>query len=70
MGTRLIVLGLPWVTKSDVCPALTDWPGGLRASGKEPRSIDRTRNRHRWTGRAYQGAWENDGEGTRQIALV
>ena len=31
---------------------------------------DRTRNRHRWTGREYPGAWENDGEGTRQIDPV
>ena len=33
-------------------------------------SLDRTRNRHRWTGRVYQGAWENHAEGTRQITLV
>jgi len=31
---------------------------------------DRTRNRHRWTGRVYQGAWENYAEGTRQFTSV
>src|SRR3546814_12876295 len=36
-------------------------------SRKQPPLIDRTRNRHRRTGRAYQGAGENDAEGTRQI---
>ena len=31
---------------------------------------DRTPNRHRWSGREYQGAWENSGEGTRQKCTV
>lgn len=31
---------------------------------------NRTGNRHRWTGREYQGAWENLGEGTRQNSTV
>src|SRR3546814_20904687 len=39
-------------------------------SRKQPPLIDRTRNRHRWTGRAYQGACENDAAGTRQITPV
>ena len=30
----------------------------------------RTRNRHRWSGREYQGDRENRGEGTRQITPV
>ncbi len=31
---------------------------------------NRTPNRHRWSGREYQGAWENSGEGTRQNGTV
>jgi len=31
---------------------------------------NRTPNRHRWSGREYQGAWENSGEGTRQNGAV
>src|SRR3546814_18660076 len=31
-------------------------PGPRSCSRKQPPLIDRTRNRHRWTGRAYQGA--------------
>ncbi len=30
----------------------------------------RTPNQHRWSGREYQGAWENSGEGTRQNGTV
>ena len=30
----------------------------------------RTPNRHRWSGRGCQGAWENPGEGTRQNRAV
>ena len=33
-------------------------------------SRNRTLNRHRWSGREYQGAWENSGEGTRQNSTV
>src|SRR5690606_39348223 len=31
---------------------------------------NRTPNRHRWSGREYQGARENSGEGTRQNGTV
>jgi len=31
---------------------------------------NRTRNRHRWSGRVDQGAWENSAEGTRQNGTV
>ena len=31
---------------------------------------NRTANRHRWAGRAFQGAQENSGEGTRQNDTV
>jgi hypothetical protein len=32
--------------------------------------VARTRNRHRWSGREYQGDRENRGEGTRQNTPV
>ena len=41
-----------------------------RKSSKLQAMRDRTRNRHRWTGREYLGAWENSGEGTRQNSTV
>jgi len=31
---------------------------------------NRTPNQHWWSGREYQGAWENSGEGTRQNSTV
>ena len=46
-----------------------DWEGSEAVPGNSL-TIDRTRNRHRWIGRVYQGAWENYAEGTRQIASV
>ena len=36
MGTRLIVLGLPGVTKADRRPRLMDYAGGLGLPGNSP----------------------------------
>src|SRR5690606_6489270 len=41
-----------------------------RKASKLQVTRDRTRNRHRWSGREYQGAGENSGEGTRQNGTV
>ncbi len=39
-------------------------------ASKHQVSSNRTPNRHRWSGREYQGALENSGEGTRQNGAV
>ena len=41
-----------------------------RKTSKLQVKVDRTPNRHRWSGREYQGARENSGEGTRQNGTV
>jgi len=41
-----------------------------RKASKLQVTRDRTLNRHRWSGREYQGAWDNSGEGTRQNGTV
>jgi len=55
LETLLALIGLGW---------------RLERSRKQLWHKDRTRNRHRWTGWAYQGAWGNHAEGTRQITRV
>ena len=55
MGTRLIFLGQEDVTDLEGCFPLSDWGGRLEVPGNSP-PLDRTLNRHRWTGREYQGA--------------
>jgi hypothetical protein len=55
MGTTLIFVGQRVVTNSVSCLRLLDSEGGEGVPGNSPR-VDRTLNRHRWTGRAYQGA--------------
>jgi hypothetical protein len=70
MGMRLTFLSPLEVTTVKGCSGLLDCPGGLRSSRKQPQHMDRTRNRHRWMGRVYQGARENGVEGTRQIDPV
>jgi hypothetical protein len=55
MGTRLIFLGQEDVTVRKDGHPLSDWDGGLADPGNSP-PYDRTLNRHRWTGREYQGA--------------
>lgn len=39
-------------------------------ASKHQVTLNRTPNRHRWSGREYSGAWENSGEGTRQNGAV
>ena len=39
-------------------------------ASKHQVTSNRTPNRHRWSGREYQGARENSGEGTRQNGAV
>jgi len=70
MATRLIVLGPLVVTAHNHCQGLLDCLGSRVCPGNSPSIMDRTRNRHRWTGWAYPGAWENGVEGTRQLAPV
>jgi len=70
MGNRLIFLYLLDVTNEVSSISLLDWKCCEFVPGNSTNNKDRTPNRHRWTGRVYQGAWENDVEGTRQIALV
>ncbi len=41
-----------------------------RKASKLQVTRNRTPNRHRWSGREYQGACENSGEGTRQNGTV
>ena len=55
MGTTLIFVGQEEVTDLKRCLPLSDWVGRLQVPGNSPPS-DRTLNRHRWTGRVYQGA--------------
>jgi hypothetical protein len=56
MGTGLILPGLLDVTDPEFCSGLLECQGVARGSGKQRQRMDRTLNRHRWTGRACQGA--------------
>ena len=49
MGTWLIFQGQPGVTDPESCQGLLDCSGDLGVPGNNP-GIDRTPNRHRWTG--------------------
>lgn len=56
MGMQLIFCSLRVVTDAVYRIPLLDWGCGEGVPGNSPRIIDRTLNRHRWTGRVYQGA--------------
>ena len=70
MGTRLIFLGLPEVTNAVKLSGLIGLLRAVKVFQETTPAYRPYPNRHRWTGREYQGAWENDDEGTRQIAPV
>ena len=55
MGTTLIFVGLIRVTKVESCMKLLDSECSLELPGNNLIIIDRTPNRHWWTGRVYQG---------------
>ncbi|CAN0382398.1 unnamed protein product, partial [Phaeothamnion confervicola] len=51
----LLIFSNQWVVTNSVsCLSLLDWMGCERVPGNSSH-IDRTRNRHRWIGREYQG---------------
>ena len=56
MGTTLIFVGQWMVTDLRKLFGLIGLLGPPKRFQEIASTLDRTRNRHRWTGRAYQGA--------------